>query len=156
MSVSQSLAVSALTVALVAPAIATAQQAMPQQQPPSAQDQVSQLDELVDLDASQEQELLALLENTQRRLQELESEARTIQTQLQEQVGADYDEASIRRDADRLGDLTGEMSAESVLMQARLQETLTQQQRDELESQMQAQQEQMRQMQEQMQQQQQQ
>jgi periplasmic protein CpxP/Spy len=140
----------ALTFALAAPALA---QQMPQGGPPSAQDQVAQLDELVGLEANQEQELVALLGESQERIQSLEGEAQAVQMQLQESIGPEFDEAAIRRDAERLGQLTGDMTAESVLMQSRLQAALTQEQRDELERRMQEQQEQMRQMQEQMQQQ---
>ncbi|MDN3520971.1 hypothetical protein [Halomonas ramblicola] len=147
------LALSILSLALASPALA---QQMPQGQAPSAEEQVSQLDQLVELDESQEQELVALLNDSQGRIQELESEAQTVQTQLQESIGPDVDEATVRQDAERLGQLTGDMTAESILMQSRIESTLTQEQRDELERRMQERQEQMRQMQQQMQQQQQQ
>ncbi|PXX95578.1 periplasmic heavy metal sensor [Halomonas sp. LBP4] len=150
MTVLKSLAISTLTLALAAPALA---QQMPQGQgqAPSAEDQVSQLDELVDLDDNQEQELVTLLNDSQSRIQELQAEARELQMQLQGSIGPEFDEATIRQDAERLGQLTGDMMAESVLMQSRLEATLTQEQRDELQRQMEAQQEAMRQMQEQMQ-----
>lgn len=148
MTVLKSLAISTLTLALATPALA---QQMPQGQAPSAEDQVSQLDELVDLDDNQEQELVTLLNDSQSRIRELQTEAQEIQMQLQESIGPEFDEAAIRQDAERLGQLTGDMMAESVLMQSRLEATLTQEQRDELQRQMEAQQEAMRQMQEQMQ-----
>ncbi|MDI5933111.1 periplasmic heavy metal sensor [Halomonas kalidii] len=155
MTVLKSLAVSTLTLALAAPALA--QQVSPGQgQAPSAEDQVNQLDELVDLDDNQQQELVTLLNDSQSRIQSLQGEAQQVQVQLQENIGPEFDETAIRQDAERLGQLTGDMTAESVLMQARVEATLTQEQRDELQRQMEAQQEQMRQMQEQMQQQQQQ
>ncbi len=147
------IAAGALTFALAAPAIA---QQMPQGQPPSAQDQVAQLDELVGLEGNQEQDLVAIMSESQERIQSLQGEAQSVQTQIHEQIGPGFDEASIRRDAERLGELTGDMTAESALMQARIQDTLTQEQRDELERLAQEQEQQMRQMQEQMQQQQQQ
>ncbi|HSP58353.1 MAG TPA: hypothetical protein VLO12_08635 [Halomonas sp.] len=150
------IATSSLVLAMAAPALAQQQMPQGQGQPPSAEDQVSQLDELVDLDDAQEQELTTLLNDAQSRIQELEGEAQEIQIQLQESVSSDFDENAIRQDAERLGQLTGDMTAESVLLQSRIEATLTQEQRDELERQMQVQQEQMEQMQEQMQQQQQQ
>jgi periplasmic protein CpxP/Spy len=156
MTALKSLAVSTLTLALAAPAFAQQQMSQGQGQAPSAEDQVNQLDELVDLDEGQEQELTTLLNDSQSRIEELQSEAQEVQSQLQESVGPDFDEATIRQDAERLGQLTGDMTAESVLMQSRIEATLTQEQRDELERQMQAQQEQMEQMQQQMQEQQQQ
>lgn len=140
----------ALTFALAAPVVA---QQMPQGVP-SAEQQVAQLNEMVNLNDSQEQTLVSLLTQGQERLQSLQTEAQGVQMQLQSQIGPDFDEASIRRDAERLGQLTGDMTAESALMQARIQSTLTAEQRDELERLAQQQQEQMRQMQEQMQQQQ--
>jgi uncharacterized membrane protein len=140
----------ALTLALAAPAIA---QQMPQGVP-SAEQQVAQLDQLVELDAGQEQELVSLLTQGQERLQSLQAEAQGVQMQIHEQIGPEFDEAAIRRDAERLGQLTGDMTAESALMQARIQDTLTQEQRDELERLAEEQEAQMRQMQEQMQQQQ--
>lgn len=155
MTAMKSLAVSILTLGLAAPALAQQQMPQGQGQTPTAADQVSQLDELVDLDEDQEQELETLLNDSQGRIQELQDEAREIQAQLQESIGPDFDEATIRQDAERLGQLTGDMTAESVLMQSRIEATLTQEQRDELERQMQAQQEQMEQIQRQMQEQQQ-
>ncbi|AXY41361.1 Spy/CpxP family protein refolding chaperone [Halomonas sp. JS92-SW72] len=140
----------ALTFTLAAPAVA---QQMPQGAP-SAEQQVAQLDELVNLDDSQEQELVALLTDGQERLQSLQAEAQGVQMQIHEQIGPEFDEAAIRRDAERLGQLTGDMTAESALMQARIQSTLTAEQRDELERLAEEQEAQMRQMQEQMQQQQ--
>lgn len=151
MTAVKSLAASILTLAMAAPALAQQQMPQGQGQAPTAADQVSQLDELVDLDESQEQELETLLNDSQSRIQELQGEAREVQAQLQESIGPDFDEATIRQDAERLGQLTGDMMAESVLMQSRLEATLTQEQRDELERQMQAQQKQMEQMRRQMQ-----
>lgn len=141
------LAVSILTLAVAAPAFS--QQQMPQGkgQTPTAADQVSQLDEIVELDEGQEQELETLLNDSQNRIKELQEEARGVQAQLQESIGPDFDEATIRQDAERLGQLSGDIMAESILMQSRIEATLTQDQRDELESQMQARQQQMQQMQ---------
>lgn len=133
---------------------ASAQQ-MPQSAPPSAEEQVNQLDEMVGLEDDQQQELIALLTESRATIEEKQSEAQQVQAQLYQRVQPDFDEQAIRRDAERLGQLTGDMAAESVLLQARMQSTLTQEQRDELESQVAQRQEQMRQMQEQMQQQQQ-
>ncbi|MGM0535875.1 MAG: Spy/CpxP family protein refolding chaperone [Pseudomonadota bacterium] len=153
MTAAKPLAVSLLALAMAAPALA--QQQMPQGQgqgqAPTAADQVSQLDDLVDLDDGQEQELETLLNDSQDRIKELQEDAREVQAQLEGSIGADFDEASIRQDAERLGQLTGDMMAESVLMQSRIEATLTQEQRDELERQMQEQQKQMEQMQRQMQ-----
>lgn len=151
MTAAKPLAVSLLTLAMAAPALAQQQMPQGQGQAPTAADQVSQLDDLVDLDDGQEEELETLLNDSQNRIKELQEDAREVQAQLEGSIGADFDEASIRQDAERLGQLTGDMMAESVLMQSRIEATLTQEQRDELERQMQAQQKQMEQMQRQMQ-----
>ncbi|MGM0913606.1 MAG: Spy/CpxP family protein refolding chaperone [Pseudomonadota bacterium] len=151
MTLRKSLAVSSLSLALAVPAFA---QQMPQGQAPSAEEQVAQLDQMVDLDQGQEQELVTLLSESRQRIQSLRSEAQEVQMRLQQNAGPEFDEAAIRQDAELLGDLTGEMTAESVLMQSRMQAALSPAQRDELERQIEERQQQMRQMQQQMQQQQ--
>ncbi|PMR77528.1 hypothetical protein [Billgrantia endophytica] len=153
MSLAKLVFASFLTLMMATPAVA--QQQM-QGAAPGPEDAVNQLDELVGLDDAQRQEISSLLSETQTSLQTKEQEAQALQQQLQGHVRADYDENAIRQDADRLGQLTGEMTADSVLLQARIEAALNQEQRDELERQVQEQEEQMRQMQEQMQQQQQQ
>ncbi|KPQ25335.1 Spy/CpxP family protein refolding chaperone [Halomonas sp. HL-93] len=118
---------------------------------PSVDDQVSQLDEMLDLDDGQKEELSSLMTQMQDENSAKEEEARELQQQLGEKVQPDYDEASIRADAERLGELTAEMTANSVIMQSQIEGVFTPEQRDELEEAMAQQQEQMQQMQEQMQ-----
>jgi periplasmic protein CpxP/Spy len=142
------LATALVAMGLAAPAMA---QQMPAQ--PGQGDQVDQLDQLLDLDDAQKQEIRGLLEDVENRLGPKEQQAQTLQMQLNEHVGPDYDEAAIRQDAARLGELTGEMMAESTLMQARVEAVFTEEQRQQLEEQIAQQQQQMQQMQEQMQQQ---
>ena len=121
---------------------------------PSVEDQVNQLDEMVDLDAGQKEEMSNLLTQMQDEISGKEQEAQQLQQQLGEQVQPDYDEATIRADAERLGDLTAEMTADSVILQSQIEGVFTQEQRDQLDEAMAQQQEQMQQqMQEQMQQQ---
>lgn len=123
--------------------------------PPSVDDQVSQLDEMLDLDDGQKEELSSLMTQMQDENSAKEEEARELQQQLGEQVQPDYDEAAIRENAERLGDLMAEMTADSVIMQSQIEGIFTQEQRDQLDEAMAQRQEQMQQMQEQMQQQQQ-
>ncbi|WP_404471631.1 Spy/CpxP family protein refolding chaperone [Vreelandella venusta] len=120
---------------------------------PSIDDQVNQLDEMVDLDESQKQELTSLLTQMQNDIGANEQEAQQLQQQLSEHVQPDYDEAAIRADAERLGDLTAEMTAESIIIQSQIAGVFTQEQQDQLDEAMAQRQEQMQQMQEQMQQQ---
>ncbi|NYS60587.1 Spy/CpxP family protein refolding chaperone [Vreelandella salicampi] len=123
---------------------------------PSVDDQVNQLDEMVDLDEGQKEEMSNLLTQMQDENSAKEEEARELQQQLGEQVQPDYDEAAIRANAERLGDLTAEIIADSVIMQSKIEGVFTQEQRDQLDEAMAQRQEKMQQMQEQMQQQQQQ
>lgn len=121
---------------------------------PSVDDQVNQLDEMVDLDEGQKEEMSSLLTQMQDEISGKEQEAQQLQQQLGEQVQPDYDEASIRADAERLGDLTAEMTAESIIIQSQIEGVFTQEQREQLDEAIAQQQEQMQQqMQEQMQQQ---
>ncbi|QNI01933.1 Spy/CpxP family protein refolding chaperone [Halomonas sp. SH5A2] len=122
---------------------------------PSVDDQINQLDEMLDLNDGQKEELNDLLTQMQNDNTAKQEEARELQQQLGEHVQADYDEAAIRADAERLGDLTAEMTAESVIIQSQIEDVFTQEQRDQLDEAMAQQREQMKQMQEQMQQQQQ-
>ncbi|MBT2773451.1 Spy/CpxP family protein refolding chaperone [Halomonas sp. ISL-60] len=121
---------------------------------PSVDDQVNQLDEMVDLNDGQKEELSNLLTQMQDDVGANEQEAQQLQQQLSEHVQPDYDEAAIRADAERLGDLTAEMTADSIIIQSQIEGVFTQEQRDQLDEAVAQQQEQMQQqMQEQMQQQ---
>lgn len=117
-------------------------------------DQVAQLAEMLDLNESQQSEIRSILDESQGELQELQAEAQALQAQLQDQIGPDFDEASIREDASRLGELSGQMVAVNTLMQARVDSVFTEEQRATLEQRMQEMQQQQMQMQQQMQQQQ--
>ncbi|MCG6657241.1 hypothetical protein HOP52_05560 [Halomonas campisalis] len=143
-----------LALAMAAPA--AAQQMAPQGAPPTPEQQVDQLDELLNLEAGQRQELVSLLTEMQNGMQQQQQEAQALQQQLHAHIGPDFDEQAIRQDAARLGELTGEMAANNVLFQARMESVFTEEQRAELERQAQQREQQMRQMREQMQQQQQQ
>lgn len=128
---------------------AIAQQTAPGGQP----DQVDQLAELVGLDDAQKKEIRSIMEDMQGEISELQAEAQELQQELQAQIKPDFDEGQIRDDADKLGDLTGEMTALSTLMQAKVDKVFTEEQRAELKKRMQQMQQQMqqRQMQQQMQ-----
>ena len=144
-----------LALAMAAPA--AAQQMAPQGgAAPTPEQQVDQLDELLGLDDGQRQELVSLLTEMQNGMQASQQEAQALQQQLHGHIGPDFDEQAIRQDAARLGELTGEMAANNVLFQARMESVFTEEQRAELERQAQQREQQMRQMQEQMRQQQQQ
>lgn len=98
-------------------------------------DQVDQLAQLINLDDDQKDQIRTILEGTQSEIDELRTDALAIQQELEAQVGPNYDEDTIREQASRLGDLTGEMTALSILLQARVESVLTEEQRSELERQ---------------------
>lgn len=55
-----------------------------------------------------------------------QQEAQQLQQQLSEHVQPDYDEAAIRANAERLGDLTAETTAESIITQSQIEGVFTQ------------------------------
>lgn len=118
------------------------------QQPPGQGDQVEQLAQMVGLDEEQQEEIRSILDDMQARIQELQMEAQELQQELRAEVKPGYDEDTIRDQAEELGDVTGEISALSTLMQAKIDEVFTEEQRETLNQRM----EQMRQMQQQQQQ----
>lgn len=128
-----------LTLTLGIIGAATAQQ-MP---PPSQGDPIEQLDQLLDLEESQQQEIRRLMETAERELAPKEQEAQTLQANLAEQVGPDVDENAVRQDATRLGELTGEITAESILLQSRIEAVFTDDQRQRLDDAIAQQQQQM-------------
>ncbi|RCV90970.1 Spy/CpxP family protein refolding chaperone [Billgrantia montanilacus] len=139
--------------ALVALGMASPAMAQQSMQAPPQGDQVDQLNELLDLDEGQQQEIRGLLDDAQQRLQPMEQEAQALQTALGNHIDPNFDESAIRQDATRLGELTGELAAETTLLQARVEAVFTEEQRNRLEEVMAQQQQQMDQMRQQMQQQ---
>lgn len=129
------------------------------QQPPAGQeqgDQVDQLDQLVHLSDSQKKDIRGMMQDSEAKVVKMRMEAQDAQQQLASQIKPGFDEDAIRDSAKRLGDATGDVTAESALLQARIQDNLTEEQRATLQQKAKEQQEQMRKLQEQMQQQQQQ
>ncbi len=138
MTITRLLAIALFTLALALPA--TAQQ-MGQQQG----DQVDQLAEMIDLSEDQQQEIRAILEDMQDGIAQKQQEIQQLQQQLDGHIGPDFDESAIREDAQRLGELTAEMTTQSILLQAKVENVFTEEQREELERQIQQQQQQMQQ-----------
>ncbi|NLC22311.1 MAG: periplasmic heavy metal sensor [Halomonadaceae bacterium] len=147
MQLSKLLATITLTLGIVG--TATAQQ----MSPPSQGDQMEQLEQLLDLEESQQQEIRSLMETAERELAPKEQEAQALQANLAEQVGPDVDENAVRQDATRLGELTGEITAESILLQSRIEVVFTDDQRQRLDDAIAQQQQQMQDLQNQLQQQ---
>lgn len=125
------------------------------QQPMQGQprgDQVDQLDRIVDLDDDQKEALRALIQEMEPGIETSKREAQQLQQRMGEHVSADYDEDAIREDAQRLGELTAEITADSVLLQSRMQAIMTEEQLATLDQRIREQQQQMQQMRQQMQQ----
>lgn len=136
----------AIALSLSAPALA-------QQAAGGQPDQVDQLAQLVGLSEDQQTEIRGIIDEKQEKIAELRQEARALQQQMQAEIKPDYDEDSIRDNAEELGDVTGEIAALSTLMQAKVDSVFTEEQRDTLDKRMQQMQQQRQQQQQMMQQQ---
>ncbi|SDX60286.1 Spy/CpxP family protein refolding chaperone [Marinobacter mobilis] len=110
--------------------------AEPLPEPQSEPDQVERLATLVALSDDQKARIREILADLQAQIRDLRVEALTLQQKLQDHIRPDYDEAAIRADAEKLGDLSGEISALSTLLQAKVDSVFTQEQRDELDRRM--------------------
>lgn len=145
MKLTRILAAALLTLGLTTPVLA-------QQAGAGQPDQVDQLAQAVGLNEDQKKEIRTIMEGAQGEIDELREQALKIQENLQAEIGPDYEEAAIREQAEKLGDLTGEMTALSILLQARVESVFTEEQRAELKKKMEQQQQMQRQLQQQMQQ----
>lgn len=121
------------------------------QQAPGQPDQVDQLAEMVGLSDDQQTEIRGIIDGMQGEIGELRQNAQSLQQALQAEIKADYSESAIRDNAEKLGDVTGEIAALSALMQARVDAVFTEEQRDELDRRMREMQQQMQQQQQMMQ-----
>ncbi len=116
-------------------------------------DQIDQLAEMLGLSDDQQSDIRELVDDMSPRIEAKQAEVQQLQQDLQGRAGAGADEDSIREDAARLGELTGEMTALSLIMQSRVEGVFTAEQREQLEAEAQRQQEQQQMQQQQMQQQ---
>ncbi len=119
--------------------------AMAQQSAGGQPDQVDQLAQMVGLSKDQQTEIRAIIDEMQGEIGELRQEARALQQKMQGEIKSDFDEDAIRKHAEELGDVTGEIAALSTLMQAKVDKVFTQEQRDELDKRMKQMQQQMQQ-----------
>ena len=105
-------------------------------QPPvagQAGDQVDQLDQLVDLTDTQKKNIRGMMHDTQSEITELNRQAQESQRKLVASIKPDFDEGDIRDNAEEFGELTGKITAETALLQARIQKELTAEQRATLQ-----------------------
>lgn len=116
-------------------------------------DQVDQLAQMVGLSDDQQTEIRGIIDEKQDKIAKLRQEARALQQQMQAEIKPEYDEDSIRDNAEELGDVTGEIAALSTLMQAKVDSVFTEEQRNTLDKRMQQMQQQRQQQQQMMQQQ---
>ncbi|HCS28919.1 MAG TPA: hypothetical protein DIW43_15785 [Spongiibacteraceae bacterium] len=99
---------------------------------PGAQldEQVNQLDQIVNLDKAQKREIQKILEEASVKTEELQTEMQQLKQALGAEIVPNYNERAIRKNAKKLGEVSGEMTAESALLQARIQDALTEKQRN--------------------------
>jgi len=135
-----------VALSLSAPAVA-------QQAAGGQPDQVDQLAQMVGLSDDQQTEIRGIIDEKQDKIAKLRQEARALQQQMQAEIKPEFDEDSIRDNAEELGDVTGEIAALSTLMQANVDSVFTEAQRDTLDKKMQQMQQQRQQQQQMMQQQ---
>ena len=112
-------------------------------------DQISQLAQMVGLTEAQVTQIRRIVDEITPQIESLQTQAQVVQGELSELAGPDFEEAAIRSKASELGDLQGEMTALSIILQSKVDSVFTEEQRQKLESiqQQQMQQQQMQQMQ---------
>jgi periplasmic protein CpxP/Spy len=125
--IGKTLLTAALTVGLALSAVAQVQE------PHRAPDEVDQLAQMVNLTEEQQRDIRGAIAELTPRMEELQTRAQTVQEELQDQVGPDFKEEEIRATASRLGEMAGEMTALTAILQSRVASILTEEQRDELE-----------------------
>jgi len=121
------LAATALAALLFVPA--SAQEAIPGAPP----DEVDQLAQMVDLTEEQQRDIRGVIAEITPRIEQLQTRAQSVQQELEELAGPDFNESEIRETASRLGDMAGEMTALTVILQSRVAQIMTEEQREELE-----------------------
>lgn len=97
-------------------------------------DEVDQMARFLGLDEEQQTGIRAVIEEISPQIQELEVQAEELYRELHEQSGHDFDEAEVRKTAARIGELTGEITALSVILQSRVEGIFTEDQRQRLEA----------------------
>lgn len=106
-------------------------------QPPAAGrsggDQVDRLDKLVNLSDNQKTEIRQMIQSSQATIMKLRVKARTIQQELIGEIKPKFDEKKIRENSAKLGTINGKITAETALLQARIQKALSPEQRATLE-----------------------
>lgn len=106
------------------------------QLPPAQEqpDEVDQLTQMLGLTEEQQTEIRGVIDEISPQIEKLQVEARAVQEDLQEHVtGDEFDETEIRKTAAKLGDLTGEITALTVILQSKVHRAFTDEQRKQLE-----------------------
>lgn len=115
-----------LAVVLSIPALA---QSAPGGTANAAADQVARLDSIVRLSDAQEKEIEALLVESERATMKISREIQAMKIELGQEIGPDFNEKAIRKLSAKLGKLSGDLTAETGLLQAKIQTVLTEDQR---------------------------
>ena len=96
---------------------------------PQQPDQVDQLAQVLGLNIEQQTEIRAIFDKLTPQIEALQLKARTVNQEIQEQIGPDFDEAEIRKSAAKLGELSGELTALSAILQSEVEKRFTEEQR---------------------------
>lgn len=100
---------------------------------PQQPDQVDQLTQLLGLSEDQQTKIRAVFDEISPKLEKLQLENVNLQQKLREQTGPDFDESEIRKTAAKLGEISGEMTALSAILQSKVEANFTEEQRQKLE-----------------------
>jgi hypothetical protein len=96
---------------------------------PQQPDLVNQLTQMLDLNSEQQTEIRAIIFEFTPQIEALQLRAQSLQQDIQEQIGPDFDEAIIRKSAAKLGELSGKMTALSAILQSKVEQKFTEEQR---------------------------
>ncbi len=96
---------------------------------PIAGDPVARLDSIVNLNKGQQEEIETLLAESEGKTKQLSRKIQALKIRLGQEIAPDFNEQSIRQQSKQLGELSGELTAETALLQARIQAVLTEDQR---------------------------
>lgn len=97
-------------------------------------DEVDQLAQMVGLSEEQQVEIRSLVAEMSPKIERLQVEAQELQEKLYEMAGPDFVESEIRQEAAKLGQLSGEIVALSIILQSRVDQIFTSEQRAQLEA----------------------
>jgi len=97
-------------------------------------DEIDQLAQMVGLTEEQQTEIRSVVAEISPKIESLQAEAQQLQEKLYEMAGPNFVESEIRKEAAKLGQLSGEIVALSIILQSKVDQIFTDEQRDQLEA----------------------